>query len=222
MTRFPAIVPGHTRCARAGWPSARWLWSRRRAVILFVRGTRPPGPDEALDPFLAAWTRGDDRGAAAITTDPRAAGAARVANRRGLDGAGVHASAGAVDRRDSARATVLMRWDVPGIGVWTYRTRVALSARRPLEGALAPDGGPSSRDRDPAPGTVRDPAARAPILDRQGRTLVSARAVVRVGIDRATVNDGTRRRPLAGVVDVDPPSWRAPPAGPGPSSSSRP
>ena len=207
MTRFPAIVPrSHTSRARLMALGALALVAAAAAVILFVRGTGPPGPDEALDPFLAAWTRGDDRGAAAITTDPRAAGASLVANRRGLDGAGVHASARAVDQHgDSARATVLMRWDVPGIGVWTYRTRVALQRRdghwkvlwRPT--VVHPRLTATRRL-----GTVRDPAARAPILDRQGRTLVSARAVVRVGIDRATVSDiDATATALAGVVDVD-------------------
>ena len=87
------------------------------AGILFVRGAAPAGPDEALDPFVAAWTREDDRGAAALTTDPRAAAAALAVNRRGLDGARVNASVTSVDEQgDSARATVLMRWDVPALG----------------------------------------------------------------------------------------------------------
>ncbi|HEX6620088.1 MAG TPA: hypothetical protein VF024_10545, partial [Solirubrobacteraceae bacterium] len=61
-------------------------------VILFVRGAAPPEPSEALDPFVAAWSRGDDRGAAALTTDPAAAGTALAVNRRGLDGARVRVS----------------------------------------------------------------------------------------------------------------------------------
>ena len=155
---------------------------------------------------MAAWTRGDDRGAAALTTDPRAAGAALAANRRGLDGARVDASVTSVDEQgDSARATVLMRWDVPAIGAWTYRTRVALQRRdghwkvlwRPT--VVHPRLTATRRL-----GTVRDPAVRAPILDRQRRTLVSSRAVMRVGIDRATVSDiDATATALAGVLDVD-------------------
>jgi cell division protein FtsI/penicillin-binding protein 2 len=179
------------------------------AVILFARGAEPPGPREALDPFAAAWTRGDDRGAAALTDDPRAAAAALAADRRGLDGAQVQASVTSVQQRgDTARARLLMRWHVPAIGAWAYHTRVALQRR---------DGHWKVRWRPTVVhprltathrlGTVRDPAARAPILDRRRRPLVAARAVVRVGIDRATVSDiGATATALAGVVGVDGPA----------------
>lgn len=120
----------HTARGRLLAVGALALVAVAAAVILFVRGAKPAGPDEALDPFVAAWTRGDDRGAAALTDDPRAAAAALAANRRGLDGARVQAGVTAVDESDdSARATVLVRWDVPGIGAWGYHTRVALQRR---------------------------------------------------------------------------------------------
>ena len=207
MTRFPAIVPrSHTSRARLMALGALALVAVAAAVILFVRGAKPPGPGEALDPFVAAWTRGDDRGAAALTTDPGAAGAALAASRRGLDGARVDASVTSVaEQGDSARATVLMRWDVAAIGAWTYRTRVALQRRdghwkvlwRPT--VVHPRLTAAQRL-----GTVRDPAVRAPILDRQRRPLVSSRAVMRVGIDRATVSDiDATATALAGVLDVD-------------------
>ena len=93
MTRFPAIVPrSHTSRARLMALGALALVAVAAAVILFVRGAKAPGPGEALDPFVAAWTRGDDRGAAALTTDPGVAGAALAASRRGLDGARLNAS----------------------------------------------------------------------------------------------------------------------------------
>ena len=175
------------------------------AVILFVRGAEPPGPEEALDPFVAAWTRGDDRGAAAFTTDPRAAAAALAANRRGLDGARVQASVG---RRRGRRQRPRDR--AHALGRARYR-RVELphagraaAPRRALEGPLAPALVHPRLTATRRLGTVRDPAARAPILDRDRRTLVSARAVVRVGIDRATVSDiDATATALAGVVDVD-------------------
>jgi cell division protein FtsI/penicillin-binding protein 2 len=206
-TRFPALVHRrHTALARLLALGALALVVVATALIIFVRGAEPPPPGEALDPFVAAWTRGDDRGAAALTTDPRAAGAALGANRRGLDGARVHAAATSVDERnDSARATVLMRWDVPGIGAWAYHTRVALQRRdghwkvvwRPT--VVHPRLTATRRL-----GTVRDPLTRAPILDRDRRTLVSPRAVVRVGIDRAEVSDiEATATALAGVIDVD-------------------
>jgi cell division protein FtsI/penicillin-binding protein 2 len=209
-TRFPALVPRpHPALARLLALGALVVVAGAAAVILFVRGAEPPGPDEALAPFLAAWTRGDDRGAAALTDDPRAAGAALIANRRGLDGARVRATATAVDAQgDNAQATVLMRWDVPGIGTWSYRTRIAL-ARRDGHWKVAwrPAVVHPRLTATHRLGTVRDPEARAPILDRNRRTLVSQRAVVRVGIDRAKVSDiDATATALAGVIDVNGPA----------------
>ena len=195
-------------------------------VILFVRGAAPPAPSEALDPFVAAWSRGDDRGAAALTSDPAAAAAALAANRRGLDGARVQASTQDVAKSgDTARATVRLSWDVPGIGAWTLPH--AGRARAPRRGTGRSSGRPTVvHPRLTAGrrlGTVRDPDARAPILDRQGRPLVTARQVVRIGLDRATVKDvDASAAALAGVARTStPPPSRAPPSAPGPSSSSR-
>ena len=130
-TRFPALVarsnPAVTRAIALG---ALALVAAAAVVIVFVRGAAPPAPSETLDPFVAALSRGDDRGAAALTNDPRAAAAALAANRRGLDGARVHVSAQDVAKQDdTARATVRLSWNVPGIGAWSYRTRVALERR---------------------------------------------------------------------------------------------
>ena len=206
-TRFPALVPGsHPARARLLAVAALALVAAAAAVILFVRGAEPPGPGEALDPFVAAWTRGDDHGAAALTTDPRAAGAALVANRRGLDGARVSASVVSVEEGDdTARATVRLRWDVPGIAVWAYRTRIALQRRDGhWKVVWAPAVVHPRLTASRRLGTVRDPEARAPILDRDRRTLVSPRAVVRVGIDSASVSDvDATATALAGVIDVD-------------------
>jgi cell division protein FtsI/penicillin-binding protein 2 len=209
-TRFPALVPRrHTALARLLALGALVLVAVAAAVIVFVRGAEPPGPGEALDPFVAALTRGDDRGAAALTSDPRAAGAALVANRRGLDGARVNATVTSVDEGDdTARATVLMRWEVPGIGAWGYRTRVALQRRDGhWKVVWQPTVVHPRLKATQRLGTVRDPQPRAPILDRDRRTLVSPRAVVRVGIDRATVSDiEATATALAGVVDVNGPA----------------
>ena len=209
-TRFPALVRrSHTARARLLALGALVLVAVAAIFIVFVRGAKPAGPGEALDPFVAAWTRGDDRGAAALTSDPRAAGTALVANRRGLDGARVNATVTSVDEGDNtARATVLMRWDVPGIGAWRYRTRVALQRRDGHWKVVWQPAVVHPRLKATQHlGTVRDPERRAPILDRARRALVSARAVVRVGIDRATVTDiEATATALAGVIDVNGPA----------------
>ena len=115
-TRFPALVPrSNPAVARVAALGALALVAVAAVVIIFVRGAAPPSPDEAIDPFVAAWSRGDDRGAAALTSDPAAAAAALAASRRGLDGARVQASAQDVAKSgDSARATVGLRWTCPG------------------------------------------------------------------------------------------------------------
>jgi cell division protein FtsI/penicillin-binding protein 2 len=175
-------------------------------VILFGRGDAPPKPRDALDPYLAAWTRGDDRAAAALTDRPAAAATAFAASRRGLDGARVSAAAVDVSQRDgTASAAVRVRWQVPGIGAFAYRTTIALRRRdgtwriawRPT--AIHPRLRPARRL-----GTVREAADRAPILGRDRQPLVTARAVVRVGIDRAKVRDvDATAAALAQILDVN-------------------
>ena len=227
MTRFPAIVPrSHTSRARLMALGALALVAVAAAVILFVRGAKPPGPGEALDPFVAAWTRGDDRGAAALTTDP--AGRRRRAGRptaaASTAPACTRAPTSVAEQGDSARATVLMRWDVPGIGAWTYRTRVALQRRdghwkvlwRPtvvhprLTADPPPGHGPRPRGAraDPRP---RRPAARLRARRRAGRH--------RSRHGERHRRDARPRWPASSTSTA--PRWRAPPAGPGPSSSSR-
>jgi cell division protein FtsI/penicillin-binding protein 2 len=206
-TRFSALVArSNPAVARVLALGALALVAVAAVVILFVRGAAPPGPDEALDPFVAAWSRGDDRGAAALTSDPAAAAAALSANRRGLDGARVRASTQDVAKSgDTARATVRLSWNVPGIGAWAYRTRVALERRDGhWKVVWAPTVVHPRLTAGRRLGTVRDPDARAPILDRQGRPLVSARQVVRIGIDRASVKDvDASAAALAAVLHVD-------------------
>jgi cell division protein FtsI/penicillin-binding protein 2 len=206
-TRFPALVsrsnPVVTRAIALG---ALALVAIAAVVILFVRGAKPPAPSEALDPFTAAWSRGDDRGAAALTSDPAAAAAALADNRRGLDGARVQASTQDVAKKgDTARATVRLSWNVPGIGTWSYRTRVVLERHgEHWKVVWTPTVVHPRLTAGRRLGTVRDPDARAPILDRQGRPLVTARQVVRIGLDRATVKDvDASAAALAGVLHVD-------------------
>ena len=206
-TRFPALVPrSNPVVTRAIALGALALVAIAAVVILFVRGAAPPAPSEALDPFVAAWSRGDDRGAAALTSDPAAAAAALAANRRGLDGARVQASTQDVAKNgDTARATVRLSWNVPGIGTWSYRTRVALERHgEHWKVVWTPTVVHPRLTAGRRLGTVRDPDARAPILDRQGRPLVTARQVVRIGLDRATVKDvDASAAALAGVLHVD-------------------
>ncbi|HEY7621027.1 MAG TPA: penicillin-binding transpeptidase domain-containing protein [Solirubrobacteraceae bacterium] len=162
------------------------------AFAILWREAAPPGPRDTLNSYLTAWTRGDDTGAAALTDNPRAATAALRANRRGLDGARVHATLAAIDSRGGdATGTVRVRWDVPAIGPWSYQTKVALYREgRKWHIAWRPTAiHPRLSATGMRLGTVRDDPERAPILARDGAPLISSRPVVRVGIDRATVHD---------------------------------
>jgi cell division protein FtsI/penicillin-binding protein 2 len=175
------------------------------AVVLLVR-SHHPGPRQALDPYLAAWSRGDDRGAAALTDDARAAAAALQASRRGLDGARVRAAVLGLRRQgDTATADVRVRWDVPGLGPFAYRVAIALDRRSDRWHVVWQPSAIHPRLRGTSRlGTVREVAQRAPILARDGRPLVTSRSVVRVGIDRATVSDiDATAGALADLLHVD-------------------
>jgi cell division protein FtsI/penicillin-binding protein 2 len=177
------------------------------AFAILWRESSPPGPRDKLSSYLAAWTRGDDAGAAALTDNARAAAAALRANRRGLDGARVQATLVGIDTRGGdATGTVRVRWDVPGIGPWSYQTKVALYRQgRDWHVAWRPTViHPRLTASGLRLGTVRDDPTREPILARDGAPLLSARPVVRVGIDRATVHDiDATAADLAAVLHVN-------------------
>src|SRR4051794_32683789 len=79
------------------------------AAYLIVKGSKDEGPKPALEDFLGAWSRGDDKAASKLTDDPSVAYAALVANRKGLDGASLQAAPTFVkDAGNSGRAGVNM------------------------------------------------------------------------------------------------------------------
>ena len=167
-----------------------------------------PEPGDALQPFLTAWSRGDDRGAARLTDAPDEAARVLVENRRGLDGASLRARVvrlrEAEDGR-SARARLRLDWRVPVIGAWGYETeaRLVRAAER-----WRVDWGPTIVhpfvDGVARLGTTRDPARRGRIVDRVGRAVVTERAVTRVGVEAGEVDaPATTARQLGRVLDVD-------------------
>jgi hypothetical protein len=170
-------------------------------------GPSGPSPEEDANRFLAAWSRGDDRGAATLTDRPDAAAESLAANRRGLDGAKLRARLLDVrEEDDAARARTELVWEVPGIGRFAYRS--ALTLRRGddrwevawSERVVHPD----LQDDQQRLGTTREPAARGEILDRDGRALVRPRTIYRVGLARDKVTDVRASvQALGEVVDVD-------------------
>lgn len=175
-------------------------------MLLVVPVLTRDGPEDGLDPFLADWSKGDDRAASEATDQPRAALAGLGANRRGLDQARLSARRESVrEDGDDATARVRMEWRVPGIGRWSYGTDVALRRRddkwtvRWAPAVVHPRLDPGTRL-----GTTRTPARRGAIRDRDGRALVTSRPVVRVGVVAGRARNPRRTAAALGkLVDVD-------------------
>jgi cell division protein FtsI/penicillin-binding protein 2 len=177
------------------------------AGILLLRGCLGSGPGDAAQTFLEDWSSGADRRAADHTDRPRVAAAALRANRAGLDGARLDAELGEVSERGdtAAVARVQLRWRIPGIGPWSYSTRLPLLKQ---DGDWHVGWTPAlvhpRLDADTRLGTTREFAERAPILGRGGRAIVRERPVVRVGAVVSEVSDpGATATGLASVLDVD-------------------
>jgi len=209
-TRHPPARPAHPRRARGAVVAALLaavVLVAGGAYLLFGRDEGPTARD-AGEAFAASWSRGDDRGAAHSTTRPGVAAKALTADRRGLDGATLRASVVEVtkDGDDDARARLRLAWQVPEFGRFAYTTRAALHRDGDAGWQVVWD----PRLVHPALtaatrlGTSVDRPARAPILDRSGRPLVTARAVVRVGVARDRVKDvDATAAAVAKVVDID-------------------
>ncbi len=175
------------------------------AAVFILRTDLDPAAD--ANRFLAAWSRGDDRGAAALTDHPRAAAESLEANRRGLDGATLRARL--LDVRedgDTARARTELAWEVPGIGRFAYRSSLTLRRGEDRWTVAWAEQvvHPKLKDTTERLGTTREPARRGEILDRDGRAIVRPRTVYRVGLARDKVQDvGASVSALADVVEID-------------------
>jgi len=147
--------------------------------------------EDAAKLFVKRWAAGDDAAAARATDAPKAAAAALRANRRGLDGAGLKAVLGEVEESDNAAtATLSLRWDIPRIGRWGYRTRLSLrKADDEWRVRWSPKLVHPKLNRLTRLGTAAAPKPRGEILDRDRRPLMRERAVVRVGgVDVTVLN----------------------------------
>jgi cell division protein FtsI/penicillin-binding protein 2 len=194
-------------------------WAAVGAVLL-LRTAAGPAPGEALDPFLAAWSRGDDAAAARETDRPRQAAAELAANRKGLDGARVRVTRLSLreEGEATARARLRVTWEVPGIGRYRYATTALLrKGEERWRIAWRPTVIHPNLDEVTRLGTTRDPAGRGRIVDRRGRAIVTPRAVVRVGVARDQVADpDATARALAEVLDIRPRSYARAIKGAGP------
>jgi len=174
-------------------------------IIAGVLG-RASGAERAVDRYRDAWSRGDDAAAARLTSRPEQAAKALRASRSGLDGARVNARVVAL-KEDGRRAGARLRvtWRVPRYGRFSYDARLRLARDgdrwtivwRPA--MLHPKLDAGSRL-----GTARTAARRGRIVDRDGRALVTERAVVDVAVAVRRVREpAVTARRLAQLVDVD-------------------
>jgi cell division protein FtsI/penicillin-binding protein 2 len=182
------------------------------AAAVWLIGGRGGSPaSDAAEAFARAWSRGDDQGAAQFTNAPERASADLQANRRGLDGATVRAEVTDVAEEDeTAVARVAVRWNVPGIGPWGYRTRMTLDkgdekwtvrwARQVIQPRLR---------GEQRLGTTHEQGTRGKILARDGRAIVRDRTVYRIGLENDRVDDIRESvDALTDVVDANPQELR--------------
>jgi len=169
------------------------------AFVLLRGGGEDPAAT-AIDRYVAAWSRGDDVAAARLTTHPDAAAEALKASRAGLDKARVRAT---VLNRDEDAARVRVAWNVPGYGRFAYEVRLTAVEADPewrvrwREANVHP-----KLTRRTRLGTSVDRPRRGDILDREGRKLVTERAVVDIAVEVDKAREDTAAR-LAALVDVD-------------------
>src|SRR4051794_8904159 len=160
-------------------------------AFLLVRGGDDGAEAKAaVAAFAAAWSRGGDGRAGALTDSPAAASALK-ANRAGLDGARVTVRPGPLQVKDG-RATGRLRiaWRIPAIGAFAYSAPVsAVKAKDRWLVHFSPRTIHPRLTASTRLGTDSTSPPRAGILDRDGRPLVRERAVVRVGLQRDKVTD---------------------------------
>jgi cell division protein FtsI/penicillin-binding protein 2 len=165
------------------------------AVLLGTAGCGlfgEPGPEEAVEAYLAAWSAGDAAGAAALTDDPARTAALLTGTREALDPVALTATAAQVRAaQDLATASVDVTWDLGEGRTWSYLTELQLD----------PDPERGWRVRS-APTVVHpqltvatrlavrtEPSPSAPVVDRRGVPLLEPTPVVSVLLDRTAAGD---------------------------------
>lgn len=178
------------------------------AAVAAVLLLRADGPDPRADAerLARAWSVADDAAFGRESDDPAAAARALRTNRNGLDGAKADVRLVGVEARDDrATADYAVRWTLPGGVPFAYRTRVGLRRDGDRWRAIwRPSVIHPRLQAGQRLGTDPHGVERGAILDRRGRRLVTERAIVRVGIDRAkTRSAAATARALAGLLDLD-------------------
>lgn len=152
------------------------------------------GPEDAASAFVAAWSAGDDAGAAALTDDPPAAAELLADVRAELAPAGLVTEIGQVrTATDRATASVNVAWDLGQGRTWSYLGELELDRAPDTELGWQVRWAPTvlhpqlaARQRLVLRTAVAQPA---PVVDRGGVPLLEATPVVTVLLDRLATGD---------------------------------
>jgi cell division protein FtsI/penicillin-binding protein 2 len=166
-------------------------------VLLATAGCglfRDTGAQDTATAFLAAWSAGDDRAAAALTDDPGSAGELLGATREALDPEAVTATLGQVrTAAEQASASVDVTWQLGRERTWRYLAELELLPAPGTEEGWRVHWAPTVVHPELAAGqrlalrTASPPPA--PVVGRDGAPLLSATTVVAVLLDRLAAGD---------------------------------
>ncbi|GAA1480455.1 hypothetical protein GCM10009624_08950 [Gordonia sinesedis] len=156
-----APASASTPVARHGTPRGRRRTTTRVLVIalsatllggIVACSPGDEGPRQAVERFLAAYSRNDIDAAAGLTDNPAAARTALADAWSGLSAAGMSYRTGAADiSGDTADIDVTYRWQLPRGREWSYPATVKATRSTPA-GASA--GSPPTSTQNSAPTSV--------------------------------------------------------------------
>lgn len=152
------------------------------------------GPEKTVEGFVAAWSAGDDKGAAAFTDNPRAAEPLLADLRASLTPVQIKADIAQVrTATDRSTASINVTWDLGKGRTWSYLDELSLAKGPAGDGKWQIHFSPAMihpqlvagqrfdlRTTDPEP---------APVVDRAGVPLLQATPVVSVLLDRKAAGD---------------------------------
>lgn len=152
------------------------------------------GPEETVAAFLAAWSAGDDAGAAVLTDDPPAAAEVLATSRGTLAPERIDATLAQLrTATDRAAASIDVTWILGPDRAWSYLGEIQLLAAPDTEQGWQVAWAPTVVHPRLAVGqrlaTQTDEATPAPVVDRAGVPLLAATPVVSVLLDRLATGD---------------------------------
>jgi len=210
MRKLLAVVLLATVLAAAGVAGYR-TWDQRQDRQ--QRQLDAAQATAAADAFLAAWRRGRYTRLDQLTTDPGApVGRTHRQLLQATGAEGVELDAGEVQlQADQAKVGVTVSLAVPGLGDWTYETRVTAA---PAEDGWSVAWSPQTVHPDLGVGQhfqlVRRWPQRGTVLASGGRTLAAGSDLVRIGLRGERLR---RRRAVITALtrhtDAEPPAVRA-------------